>query len=81
MSPIALAARREAFAQAYYDEHFLVPDRNVLNADETGIYFDTPPKYTWAAKGLPATLVGLEKNSMRLTALLTARKSGMYRYI
>uniref|UniRef100_H3GYX3 DDE-1 domain-containing protein n=1 Tax=Phytophthora ramorum TaxID=164328 RepID=H3GYX3_PHYRM len=50
----------------------------IFNVDETGIDFDMPPKRSWAGRGHhdSAKVLGLNKHSTRLTAVITARADG-----
>ncbi|KAH9132899.1 hypothetical protein AeRB84_020829 [Aphanomyces euteiches] len=43
---------------------------------ETGIYYDTPPRYLWTQIGQDSSLDASEKSSARLTAVLSARSNG-----
>ncbi|RLO05884.1 hypothetical protein DYB28_010468 [Aphanomyces astaci] len=45
--------------------------------DETGIQFDMPPRYIWAKKGGNTKLSKGEKNSYRMTVVLTIRRDGL----
>ncbi|CAK4098742.1 unnamed protein product, partial [Aphanomyces euteiches] len=48
----------------------------VLNVDETGVYYDMPPRRTWAEVGGSSKVDKSEKHSDRLTAVLTIRADG-----
>ncbi|RLO00723.1 hypothetical protein DYB28_013879, partial [Aphanomyces astaci] len=56
------------------------PKSTILNADETGLYFDMPPGSTLAEIGLPRKVDKVQKHSERVTALLTIRADA-WRYI
>ncbi|KAH9113529.1 hypothetical protein AeMF1_012288 [Aphanomyces euteiches] len=43
---------------------------------ETGIYYDTPPRYLWAQIGQDSSVNSSEKSSARITAVLSARSNG-----
>ncbi|RHZ17159.1 hypothetical protein DYB26_007486, partial [Aphanomyces astaci] len=48
----------------------------IYNVDETGFYYDMPPKYIWSARGGDAKISTGEKHSLRMTAVLTVRANG-----
>ncbi|CAK4236929.1 unnamed protein product, partial [Aphanomyces euteiches] len=54
------------------NDHF--EDSDVINCNETGIYFDTPPWYILAQKGGDASISHSDK-SCRLTAVLAAKRN------
>ncbi|RHY24657.1 hypothetical protein DYB32_008746 [Aphanomyces invadans] len=45
----------------------------VYNVDETGFYYDKPPRYIWGVRGGSAKIASGEKHSMRMTVVLTVR--------
>ena len=49
----------------------------ILNVDETGVYYDMPPCRTWAEVGGASKVDKSEKHSDRLTAVLTIRADGI----
>ncbi|CAK4731221.1 unnamed protein product, partial [Aphanomyces euteiches] len=59
-------------ANARENDHF--EDSDVINCNETGIYFDTPPWYILAQKGGDASISHSDK-SCRLTAVLAAKRN------
>ncbi|KAE9046276.1 hypothetical protein PR001_g4635 [Phytophthora rubi] len=76
----ALAATHLEFALYFWEEFgdaYKLSEIN--NVGVTGIDFDMPPKQMWAGKGRrdSAKVLGLEKHSTRLTAVLTARADGI----
>ncbi|KAJ8528689.1 hypothetical protein ON010_g14641 [Phytophthora cinnamomi] len=50
---------------------------HIYNADETGIYFDTPPSKMLSERGNPASITAELKHSARLTAVCTIRADGL----
>jgi hypothetical protein len=47
---------------------------SILNVDETGVYYDSPPKSTWTHRNNDtAAIKDAEKHSARITAVLTVR--------
>ncbi|KAH9103037.1 hypothetical protein AeMF1_020515 [Aphanomyces euteiches] len=66
---------REKFLSEFWLEHGEFEDSEVINCDETGIYFDTPPRYILTQKGSDASIAHGDK-SCRLTAVLAARRNG-----
>ncbi|OQR82468.1 hypothetical protein ACHHYP_15975 [Achlya hypogyna] len=49
---------------------------NVYNVDETAVYYDMPPRCTWAFKGETSHALASQKNSDRITAVLTICANG-----
>ena len=41
------------------------------------MYYDLPPKYSWAHKGENAAIEEAEKHSARITVVLTVRMDGI----
>jgi hypothetical protein len=68
-----LEARKKSFAKTFWHEYSEVGDEHVMNVDETGVFYDTPPRYIWTQKGGPSTIDFDEKSSQRLTAVLSIR--------
>ncbi|RHY39562.1 hypothetical protein DYB30_000467 [Aphanomyces astaci] len=67
---------RDDFAAEFHRQyHGFGPDC-VYNVDETGFYYDMPPKYIWSARGGDAKISTGEKHSMRMTTVLTVRSNG-----
>ena len=50
---------------------------NILNVDETGVYFESPPRGTWTHRDDTAAIAEAEKHSDRITAVLTVRMDGI----
>ncbi|RHY47540.1 hypothetical protein DYB34_004216 [Aphanomyces astaci] len=53
------------------------PRSQILNVDETGVYFDMPPGMTLAEIGKSSKCKKTTKHSERLTAVMTIRADGM----
>ncbi|RHY91674.1 hypothetical protein DYB35_008259 [Aphanomyces astaci] len=53
------------------------PRSQILNVDETGVYFDMPPGMTLAKIGKSSKCKKTTKHSERLTAVMTIRADGM----
>jgi len=51
---------------------------NILYVDETGVYYDSPPKGTWTHRNVTAAIKDSEKHSARITAVLTVRMDGTH---
>jgi hypothetical protein len=45
--------------------------KDIYNVDETSIFYDMPPCRIWAERGKSAKICSQQKNSARLTAVLT----------
>ncbi|CAK4443631.1 unnamed protein product, partial [Aphanomyces euteiches] len=65
---------RSTFLDEFWVKNDHFEDSDVINCDETGIYFDTPPRYILAQKGGDASISHAEK-SCRLTAVLAAKRN------
>ncbi|KAJ0407212.1 hypothetical protein ATCC90586_004524 [Pythium insidiosum] len=48
----------------------------IINIDETAVYDDTPPTRMWAEKGKSARITKTQKNSARLTVVISVRADG-----
>ncbi|RHZ32850.1 hypothetical protein DYB26_013371, partial [Aphanomyces astaci] len=67
---------RNDFAAAFwnkYNDHNL---RDIINADETAVYYDMPPGKIWAEVGKSSKVDVTQKHSNRLTAMLSCRADG-----
>ncbi|RLO01201.1 hypothetical protein DYB28_007881, partial [Aphanomyces astaci] len=67
---------RNDFAAAFwnkYNDHNL---RDIINADETAVYYDMPPGKIWAEVGKSSKVDVTQKHSDRLTAMLSCRADG-----
>ncbi|RHZ14926.1 hypothetical protein DYB26_006267 [Aphanomyces astaci] len=72
---VLIEVRDDFVAEFHLQYHGFGPDC-VYNVDETGFYYDMPPKYIWSARGGDANISTGEKHSMRMTAVLTVRSNG-----
>ncbi|RHY46656.1 hypothetical protein DYB30_003180 [Aphanomyces astaci] len=64
------------FAKMFWNNYGTYNDDEILNVDETGVYYDMPPRSTWALIGGSSKVDKSEKHSKRLTAVLTIRAEG-----
>ncbi|RHY81763.1 hypothetical protein DYB35_009601 [Aphanomyces astaci] len=64
------------YAAHFHTKYAAYPKHTILNADETGLYYDMPPGSTLAEIGKSNKVDKSEKHSERLTALLTIRADG-----
>ncbi|KAH9120207.1 hypothetical protein LEN26_011229 [Aphanomyces euteiches] len=71
-----LRATKEKFCLSFWNDFGYMASENIINVDETGIYYDTPPRYLWTQIGQDSSLDASEKSSARLTAVLSARSNG-----
>ncbi|RHZ39790.1 hypothetical protein DYB26_012195 [Aphanomyces astaci] len=72
-SHAALADVRDEFAEEFHRLYSAFHDDSVYNFDETGFYYDMPPKYIWSIRGGDAKVSSGEKHSLRMTVALTVR--------
>ncbi|KAF0706408.1 hypothetical protein AaE_014124, partial [Aphanomyces astaci] len=66
----------EEFAATFWEKHDEKPLRDIVNVDETAVYYDMPPRRTWCEIGEDAKVDSTEKHSDRLTAVLGACADG-----
>ncbi|RHX99775.1 hypothetical protein DYB25_003444 [Aphanomyces astaci] len=64
------------YAAHFWDKYHDVPCSQILNADETGVFFDMPPGKTYARKGKSSKVGKSCKHSERITVVLTIRADG-----
>ncbi|RLO00177.1 hypothetical protein DYB28_010025, partial [Aphanomyces astaci] len=60
-SHAALAEVRDEFAEEFHRLYSAFHDDSVYNVDETGFYYDMPPKYIWSIRGGDAKVSSGEK--------------------
>ncbi|KAG6616811.1 Dimodular nonribosomal peptide synthase [Phytophthora cinnamomi] len=72
-----LVAVRDEFAKTLSEKYGSFDAVHIYNADETGIYFDTPPSKMLSGRGKPASITAEQKHSARLTAVCTIRADGL----
>ncbi|KAH9151337.1 hypothetical protein AeRB84_006025, partial [Aphanomyces euteiches] len=65
-----------SFARQFWSKYSDYKASEILNVDETGIYYDMPPRRIWAEVGGSSKVDKSEKHSDRLTAVLTIRADG-----
>jgi hypothetical protein len=73
-----LSSIRTEFTREFWCEYNEFDDENIINIDETGVFYDTPPRYIWAKAGESSAISSAEKNSSRLTAVLGIRRNGKF---
>ncbi|RHY36934.1 hypothetical protein DYB25_009926 [Aphanomyces astaci] len=73
-SQAALIEVRDEFAEEFHRSYRQYGHDTVYN--ETGFYYDMPPRYIWDVRGGGATISSGEMHSMRMTVVLTARADG-----
>jgi len=77
LSPAQLAAEKERFSASFWNEFADLDDFDVMDIDETVIFYDMPPHYTFAEVGGSTQVDDEEKKSARITAVLFARRDGI----
>ncbi|CAK4351481.1 unnamed protein product, partial [Aphanomyces euteiches] len=68
-----LEAIQASFAQQFWEKYADYHPSEILNVDETGVYYDMPPRRIWAEVGRSSKVDKSEKHSERSTAVLTIR--------
>jgi len=81
LTPAQLEAEKERFSALFWAEHADLDDSDVFNIDETGVFLDMPPRYTFAEIGGSTQVDGDEKKSARITAVLGVRLDGTHLYL
>jgi hypothetical protein len=72
-----LQHHKEAFAAQFWGKYFGHDPADIINIDETAVYFDAPPRHTYTQHGTSAAIEETDKNSGRLTAVLACRQNGV----
>ncbi|KAF0723002.1 hypothetical protein Ae201684P_015884 [Aphanomyces euteiches] len=67
---------RDKFAVDFWAKFKATAPRDIINVDETSIFYDMPPGKTLAVKGGSSKVDKSEKHSDRLTAVLSIRSNG-----
>ncbi|RQM21707.1 hypothetical protein B5M09_013327 [Aphanomyces astaci] len=67
---------RDEFAREFHNSYRAFDASAIYNVDETGFYYDMPPRYIWNFRGGDANIATGEKHSLRMTAVLTVRADG-----
>ncbi|RHY11952.1 hypothetical protein DYB25_008920 [Aphanomyces astaci] len=65
------------YAATFWDKYAQYDKSQILNVDETAIFYDMPPGKTLAEIGMSSKVSDGEKHSDRLTTVLTVRADGM----
>ncbi|KAG9417112.1 hypothetical protein AC1031_001502 [Aphanomyces cochlioides] len=66
----------QGFADDFHREFFAYGENCVYNVDETGMYYEMPPRIIWSIRGGDAKVSVSEKHGYRTTAALTIRADG-----
>ncbi|OQR97417.1 hypothetical protein ACHHYP_11703 [Achlya hypogyna] len=61
LTPAQLAAEKAKFVAMFWQKHADLDDADVINVDETGVFLDMPPRYTFAEVGGLTQVDGDEK--------------------
>ncbi|RHY85060.1 hypothetical protein DYB35_013999, partial [Aphanomyces astaci] len=69
-----LIATQDEFAAAFQAKFGQMPRRAWMNVDETPVYYDMPPGRTLAKVGHSSRVLETQKNSDRVTAVLSVRE-------
>lgn len=73
---IELEGIKQQFSEAFWNENSLVDPGGIINVDETGIYYDMPPKKIWNPVGEQPKVDASQRHSARLTAVLGIKADG-----
>ncbi|KAJ0390660.1 hypothetical protein P43SY_011835 [Pythium insidiosum] len=71
-----LVATRLSFATTFWKTYASYGPSEIINIDETAVYYDTPPTRMWAEKGKSARITKAQKHSARLTVVISVRADG-----
>ncbi|KAF0705289.1 hypothetical protein AaE_014591 [Aphanomyces astaci] len=71
-----LEETRQSFATSFWAEHSGVSLGDIINADETPVYYDMPPTKTLSKRGDSARVKEAQKHSERVSVLLSIRADG-----
>ncbi|KAH9100765.1 hypothetical protein Ae201684P_006959 [Aphanomyces euteiches] len=66
----------QGFADEFHREYAAFGKDCVYNIDETGMYYEMPPRVIWSVRGGDAKVSVGEKHGYRMTAALTIRSNG-----
>ncbi|KAF0745508.1 hypothetical protein AaE_008410 [Aphanomyces astaci] len=67
---------RTTFAASFWVKHDAQPLRDIVNVDETAVFYDMPSRRTWCAVGEDSNVEASEKHSDRLTAVMSICADG-----
>ncbi|RLN78266.1 hypothetical protein DYB28_000851, partial [Aphanomyces astaci] len=76
LTQAVLRETRDNFAAAFWDKFRDTADEDIINVDETSVYYDMPPGKTLAPIGGSSKVDTSQKHSDRMTAVLTIRSNG-----
>ncbi|RHY84434.1 hypothetical protein DYB35_007057, partial [Aphanomyces astaci] len=76
LAELEMTRIRDEFSATFWNKYNERPLADILNADETAVYYDMPPGKIWAEIGKSAKVDVSQKHSNRITALLTCRADG-----
>ncbi|RHZ30345.1 hypothetical protein DYB37_013526 [Aphanomyces astaci] len=65
------------YAATFWNKYAPYDKRQIINVDETDVFYDMPPGKTLAGIGMSSKFSDSEKHSDRLTAVLSIRADGM----
>ncbi|RHY12154.1 hypothetical protein DYB25_010315 [Aphanomyces astaci] len=71
LAELEMTRIRDEFSATFWSKYNERPLADILNADETAVYYDMPPGKFWAEIGKSAKVDVSQKHSDRNTALLT----------
>ncbi|RHY08854.1 hypothetical protein DYB25_013176 [Aphanomyces astaci] len=71
-----LAETKAAFVDEFWEKFRSTAPQDIINVDETSVYYDMPPKKTLSKIGGSSKVDREEKHSDRLTAVLSIRSNG-----
>ncbi|RHY71734.1 hypothetical protein DYB34_013398, partial [Aphanomyces astaci] len=71
LAELEMTRIRDEFSATFWNKYNERPLADILNADETAVYYDMPPGKFWAEIGKSAKVDVSQKHSDRNTALLT----------
>ncbi|RHZ21996.1 hypothetical protein DYB37_006756 [Aphanomyces astaci] len=67
---------RQDFACKFWTKYHAYAASEIMNVDETAVYYDMPPGKIWAEIGKSSKVDKKQKHSDRITAVLTCRADG-----
>ncbi|KAF0714289.1 Aste57867_3929 [Aphanomyces stellatus] len=76
MKQTELAELRDNFAASFWEKFRAVAPSDIINVDETPVYYDSPPRKTLARIGASSNVNKSQKHADRLTAVLSIRSNG-----
>ncbi|RHY70433.1 hypothetical protein DYB30_013411 [Aphanomyces astaci] len=72
-----MALIRNDFAATFWNKYNDHNIRDIINADETAVYYEMPPGKIWVEVGKSSKVDVAQKHSDRLTAMFYCRADGM----